>query len=346
VPICPSEPCMTEIKSTSLNGGFAAKDLAMYGADGITRNLYYLALRRISGTGAPQIRVACTTSVRELFFSTETGKSLSDLGVITNAISVGAVDLDDSPICTDVLDPLGDSSGDCSSRGPTSLAGGPVKPDLVGPGNVTNFTVWDYATSFYGNFVGSSAAAAHVAGLVALLQSQSLQQTGAMLSPQTVRSMLIRAAIPLALVPGEEFQFGAGLAHIPDPAPGPYRMTAMTPCRMFDSRTMPGPSGGAPQKLQGGIERVIKAGGTCGVPPGAKAVAGILTVVGPSSPGFISLFAGDALRPLSAAMTFSVGQVISNNAMVKVADNGTGTIRAFLDSGTADFVFDVTGYFQ
>jgi len=193
-------------------------------------------------------------------------------------------------------------------------------------------------------FIGSSAAAAHVAGLAALLQDQAKKKTGSFLTPQTVRSMLIRGAMPLATTVEDQNLYGAGMAHIPDPSPGPYKLNVITPCRMFDSRTMPGPAG-PPQKLQGGVERVIDAAGTCGIPSDATAVAGIITIVGPSSPGFITLFPGDALRPLSAAMTFSAGQVLSNNALVKLADYDYGTIRVFLDSGTADFVFDATAYF-
>jgi subtilisin family serine protease len=340
-PLCPNDGCMSLVGGTArnLNQGFSLKNKAIYDSNG-DEYQYFLTVRRKSGAATPKIRVACTTAVAQLEWSTPTGRSLSDLAVLTNAISVGAVDTFGDPIC-DL-----DFTGTCSSRGPTGLAGGPVKPDLVGPSFVTNFTVSSYGHSAYSDFVGSSAAAAHVAGLVALLQSKALADTGTMLTPAAVRSALLRAAIPLATNAEEELQFGAGFAHIPEPAPGPYRMTALAPCRMFDSRTMPGPDGGAPRKLEGGVERVIPATGVCGIPTTARAVAGILTVVGPSQASFISLFPGDSIRPLAAAMTFTGGQVLSNNAMVKLADNDTGTMRAFLANGTADFVFDATAYFQ
>jgi subtilisin family serine protease len=285
---CPSDSCMSLVPGTvrNLNEGFSVKDKVLVTTND-DEHSYYIAVRRKSGTATPKIRVACTTSISEFEHpGFRAGKSLSDLAVLTNAVTVGAVD--------DVFDQVCDfdASGHCSSEGPTGLPGGPVKPDLVGPGYIrNNFSVIGYETELYGPypasdevFIGSSAAAAHVAGLAALLQDQAKQRTGSFLSPQTLRSMLIRGAMPLATTVEDQNLYGAGLAHIPDPSPGPYKMTVITPCRMFDSRTMPGPTGGPPQKLQGGVERVIDAAGTCGIPSDATAVAGIITIVSPSSP--------------------------------------------------------------
>ena len=86
--------------------------------------------------------------------------------------------------------------------------------------------------------------------------------------------------------------------------------------------------------------------GKCSVPLDAKAVSGIMTVILPSNGGHVRLYPGDTLLPTASAINFAAGTVRANNIMIKLADNDTGTIRAFLPVGTADFLFDVTGYFR
>jgi subtilisin family serine protease len=334
-PVCPGDAGMgTPIGATPipLNQGFSVKDRDVTSGLEEDEHYYFLAVRRKNGVATPKIRVACTDSVAELEYYTG-GKSLSDLGVLTNAVSVGAID------DYDFLNPLCDVcfSGHCSSRGPTGLPGGPAKPDLVAPGYVPNFTVEDTAFRDDPYFVGSSAAAAHVAGLAALLQAQAFQRTGAYLSPANVRSALTRSAFPIDPQPGEEFQLGAGMAHIPDPEPGPFVFTPMTPCRVIDTR-----SGAA---LQGGVERVVPVAGICGIPDTARSVSGILTVVSPSQLSFLSLYPSDSLPTSTSAINFPGGRTIANNIMLKLSDN-TGSVRALLNAGTAHFIFDATGYFE
>jgi cysteine-rich repeat protein len=201
-PGCPGDCGMTAVAgaTVTLGEGFTRKDLPLYDAT-FEEFQYFLTVRRKGGTETPRIRVACTTGVEELYWATETGRSLSDLAVVSSAVAVGA------------LDAFGDLFFE-SSRGPSGLSGGPIKPDLVAPGEVSNFTVFDYAVSDSSDFVGTSAAAAHVAGIVALVQSRALVEDGAPLSPAAVKLALQDAAIDLGS-PGHDTDFGAGLVQFP-----------------------------------------------------------------------------------------------------------------------------------
>jgi subtilisin family serine protease len=346
-PGCPSDCGVTAVTGATrdLNQGFTRKNLPLVEGLEFDEVTYYLAVRRKAGTATPKIRVACTTGVEELYWATEElqidqddtvhgGQNLSDLAVVVNAVTVGG------------LDAFGELLFE-SSVGPTSQGpNGPVKPDVVGPGEVSNFTVLDYGVSDSSDFVGTSAAAAHVAGLAALFQQQAFTATGAYLSPANVRAAIIRGAIPLAGFDDEKFQFGAGLAHIPNPKPGPFDFTALTPCRVLDTRFDAGPDG-PPEKLIANKERLIQVtGAKCSVPLDAKAVSGIMTVILASNGAHVRLYPGDTLLPTASAINFAAGTVRANNIMIKLADNDEGTIRAFLPVGTADFLFDVTGYFR
>lgn len=89
-----------------------------------------------------------------------------------------------------------------SSQGPT--LDGRLKPDLMGPDGVRNFV--------YPSFLGTSAAAPHVAGLAALLLCQS-RVKGAGLSLQELRDTLVRWAVDLG-EPGPDPIYGHGCLRV------------------------------------------------------------------------------------------------------------------------------------
>jgi len=121
---------------------------------------------------------------------------------------------------------------------------------------------------------------------------------------------------------------------------------AVTPCRLDDTRNAPsGPFGGP--ALAGGSIRTLPATGHCGVPTGASAIAANLTVVSPTSSGDLRFFPSGQAVPTVSTISYSTGQVRSNNAVIALSAGGEFDIFANMAGGTSThLVVDVLGYFQ
>jgi len=125
----------------------------------------------------------------------------------------------------------------------------------------------------------------------------------------------------------------------------------LPPCRLLDTRLAasqlpPGPYGGP--ALPPVSERVLVVAGRCGIPSAAKAVALNVTAASPPAAGNVSLFPGDVAAPLVSTINFTAGLTRANNAVVRLASSGSGTLA--LRNNTAGqsvhVVVDVSGYFQ
>ena len=84
----------------------------------------------------------------------------------------------------------------------------------------------------------------------------------------------------------------------------------------------------------------------CGVPPGAKAVSGILTAVTPTSAGHLRVWPTDRPLPEASAINFPAGGVRANNGMMRLSSSGTFSVYYGAGSGTVHVIVDVTGYFM
>ncbi len=121
----------------------------------------------------------------------------------------------------------------------------------------------------------------------------------------------------------------------------------VTPCRLVDTRNADGPLGGPP--LQPGLERIFDvAASSCGIPAGAKVISVNVAVTGAVAGGFLTIYSGDALqRPGTSAISFSAGQTRANNGIVRLAVDGSGTIKVYAGTtGSVELILDVNGYFQ
>ena len=119
---------------------------------------------------------------------------------------------------------------------------------------------------------------------------------------------------------------------------------SLTPARILDSRNGTGLSG----TFSSGTARTFAVTGQGGVPAGAIAVTGNLTVTNQTSPGFVALTPEPINNPTTSTLNFPVGDNRANG--VTVALSGTGTLSATYigaagPSATTDLIFDVTGYF-
>lgn len=152
---------------------------------------------------------------------------------------------------------------------------------------------------------------------------------------------------------------------------GPYQYYALTPCRLYDSRTG-NPSalgtGGGPITTASSDAtglRQLRARGACGVPTTAQAVTVNHTVVNPTAPGPIGI-SRMCPSPLGGGQTicrawvlYGTNETISNGGVLPLGVVGNpGTDNDFQIQGvgtnslgawgtyTYDWTLDVTGYFQ
>ncbi len=120
---------------------------------------------------------------------------------------------------------------------------------------------------------------------------------------------------------------------------------SLAPCRLLDTRV-----GGSGGPVVSGVPRVFQATGKCNIPADAVAISVSLAVVTPPGAGFLTLYPGDGVAPTASTINFHMGSfTLSNNAIVELATNGTGTIGAQSlvgGGGGVDVVIDVVGYFK
>src|SRR6185436_4846735 len=120
---------------------------------------------------------------------------------------------------------------------------------------------------------------------------------------------------------------------VPRPG-GPLDYHTLSPCRIVDTRLASGLQGGP--ALAANATRTFQAAGLCGVTTTASAVQLNVTVVSPSTAGFLRIDPGDGAASVTSAINFTAGQLRSNNG---VALLGTaGDLAVTLSSGTAHVV--------
>lgn len=122
----------------------------------------------------------------------------------------------------------------------------------------------------------------------------------------------------------------------------PGAFFTLPPCRVADSRISNVP-------LSSGISRVLPSYAACGIPSTATAVSVNVTVVAGNTAGFLSLFPGDQPVPSTSTLNFRAGQVKANNAVARLALDGSGTlgiVASFASDGPVHFILDVNGYFE
>jgi hypothetical protein len=130
-----------------------------------------------------------------------------------------------------------------------------------------------------------------------------------------------------------------GFFYATDAAPADYY--TLTPCRLVDTRAAQAPALAAFERRVFPVTE-----GACGVPATATAVSVNVTVTGAVGPGNIRLAPGNGLTE-SSAVNFVAGVTRANNAVVRLATDGTGGVSAANRSGgPVQLILDVSGYFE
>ena len=116
----------------------------------------------------------------------------------------------------------------------------------------------------------------------------------------------------------------------------------LNPTRLLDTRTGNGLSG----KFIALQPRSFQVTGRGGVPAGAVAVTGNLTVTGPSRSGYVFLGPTATSTPSSSTLNFPLNATVANGVTVKLSGTGKlGAVYIAPASASTHLIFDVTGYF-
>ena len=150
----------------------------------------------------------------------------------------------------------------------------------------------------------------------------------------------------------EEGQLGTGVAMF---SPLPVKVIGLapvvrstyhpiTPVRLLDTRATP--TNGHSGKLSAGVPITFLITGRGGVPAGASAVTGNLTVTGSSVGYAIYLGPAPVVSPSSSTINFVAGQTLANGLTVALSASGTLSATYMGPAGaTTDLVIDVTGFY-
>ncbi len=129
----------------------------------------------------------------------------------------------------------------------------------------------------------------------------------------------------------------------PDSSGSTYH--ALTPTRILDTRSGTGLAGA----FSSHVARTFGViGGNGGVPAGATAVTGNLTVTAQTSGGFLFIGPAGTNNPTSSALNFPLGDDRASGVTVALSGAGTLSVTYAAPSpgATAQVLFDVTGYFS
>jgi alpha-tubulin suppressor-like RCC1 family protein len=117
------------------------------------------------------------------------------------------------------------------------------------------------------------------------------------------------------------------------------RYYAVTPERVYDSRTSNTP-------LAGGATREISISSKSSKPNYTSGVSTNAVVINPSASGYFTAWQSSTPRPNSSNINFSAGSTQASGVTVATAPNKTTTsINTFINNGQANLALDLNGYF-
>jgi hypothetical protein len=119
----------------------------------------------------------------------------------------------------------------------------------------------------------------------------------------------------------------------------------LNPGRVLDSR--PGVRlSGLSGTFAGNVPRTLEVGTHWGVPGGATAITGNLTVVGQTAAGFVAVTPTPDADPDTSTLNFPLGDVRANGVTVPLSSDDLSLVYKAGSARTTHLVLDVTGYFK
>src|SRR5215467_11102408 len=141
---------------------------------------------------------------------------------------------------------------------------------------------------------------------------------------------------------------GQGIHTLADATP-PRPFTALSPCRIVDTRG----TAGVPINTGGGFAanefRTWVITGLCGIPVGARSVSLNITVTstgGETAFGFVKVWPGGGVEPNVSTLNWSTAGVTeSNAAIVPLGSSPAGSISLRSGNNSSQVIVDTNGYF-
>lgn len=136
---------------------------------------------------------------------------------------------------------------------------------------------------------------------------------------------------------------------------GDLVFTAVTPCRIADTRVAGGPIGANSSRpflglaVNSGANFTSQGGSAtnCNVAAvGASAIMINVTAVLPSGAGFATVYKSGESRPLAAGLNYTAGSVVNNSVVVGVPNPLAITDFIIYTFAQSDYVVDIVGYFS
>jgi hypothetical protein len=136
---------------------------------------------------------------------------------------------------------------------------------------------------------------------------------------------------------------------------GDLVFTAVTPCRIVDTRVAGGPISANSSRaflglaINSGANFTSQGGSAtnCNVAAvGASAIMINVTAVTPSGAGFTTVYKSGETRPLAASVNYTAGAIVNNSVVVGVPNPLAVTDFIIYTFAQSDYVVDIVGYFS
>jgi hypothetical protein len=126
------------------------------------------------------------------------------------------------------------------------------------------------------------------------------------------------------------------------------KFTAITPCRIVDTRVAGGKvTAGSPQSYTAKASNLVAQGGTsggCNIPSAATAIQANVVAVGAAGSGYLKIYPHGVTAPTASYLNFRDGKALANGGVITLNTSG-GKDFTVSTSRTTDVVIDVSGYF-
>lgn len=130
-----------------------------------------------------------------------------------------------------------------------------------------------------------------------------------------------------------------------EPGTGGLRFFPLNPGRRLDGR--PGAVVGLPGVFHANVSRALDVDGHLGVPAGAAAITGNLTVTSQTKLGFAAMTPDPDNNPSTSTVNFPVGDNRANGVTIPLNGSGnTSLVYKAVSTGTTYLLLDVAGYFK